>query len=130
MGADPALLYSGYHYPYASYPYAASPTLRHFPLQLWLQLPLRLRPPPGFSPYRPGCPPYRPGCPPYHPSCPPYHPYRRPYHSHRRCRRPPFTGITADGRHVANSVGALHIVKREAEADADADAYYGYGGYF
>merc|ERR1712080_517149 len=42
----------------------------------------------------------------------------------------PFTGITADGRHVANSVGALHIVKREAEADADADAYYGYGGYY
>merc|ERR1711997_853587 len=44
----------------------------------------------------------------------------------------PFTGITADVRHVADSVGAVHIVKREAEADADADAdaYYGYGGYY
>merc|ERR1711914_46275 len=31
--------------------------------------------------------------------------------------------------YYANSGGAVHIVKREAEADADADAAYYYSGY-
>merc|ERR1711962_1263515 len=31
--------------------------------------------------------------------------------------------------YYANSGGAVHIVKRDADADADADAYYGVYGY-
>merc|ERR1711872_132997 len=44
-------------------------------------------------------------------------------------------GYAASGRYVADSVGAVHVAKREAEADADAlyRTYgyrgYGYGGY-
>merc|ERR1739838_691973 len=40
-------------------------------------------------------------------------------------------GYAASGRYVADSVGAVHIAKREAEAEpeADADAYYGTYGY-
>merc|ERR1719187_871759 len=44
-------------------------------------------------------------------------------------------GYAASGRYVADSVGAVHVAKREAEADADAlyRSYgyrgYGYGGY-
>merc|ERR1712147_175153 len=35
----------------------------------------------------------------------------------------------ASGRYVADSVGAVHIAKREAEAEAEADAYYRSYGY-
>merc|ERR1711910_35799 len=40
-------------------------------------------------------------------------------------------GYAASGRYVADSVGAVHIAKREAEAEpeADADAYYSTYGY-
>merc|ERR1712025_368952 len=42
-------------------------------------------------------------------------------------------GYAASGRYVADSVGAVHIAKREAEAEpeaeADADAYYRSYGY-
>merc|ERR1711970_1566069 len=36
-------------------------------------------------------------------------------------------GYAASGRYVADSVGAVHVAKREAEADADA--FYGSYGY-
>merc|ERR1712072_1364436 len=40
-------------------------------------------------------------------------------------------GYAASGHYRADSVGAVHIAKREAEADAEADAdaeaFYGYG---
>merc|ERR1711920_807381 len=42
-------------------------------------------------------------------------------------------GYAASGRYVADSVGAVHVAKREAEAEpeaeADADAYYNTYGY-
>merc|ERR1712128_274554 len=43
-------------------------------------------------------------------------------------------GYAGAGRYVANSVGAVHVAKREAEAEPEADAdalygAYGYGGY-
>ena len=40
-------------------------------------------------------------------------------------------GYAASGRYHADSFGAVHIAKREAEAEpeAEADAFYGYSGY-
>ena len=40
-------------------------------------------------------------------------------------------GYAASGQYHADSFGAVHIAKREAEAEpeAEADAYYGYSGY-
>merc|ERR1719402_2166671 len=38
-------------------------------------------------------------------------------------------GYAASGRYVADSVGAVHVAKREADADADADALYRSYGY-
>merc|ERR1739838_1216207 len=39
-------------------------------------------------------------------------------------------GYAGAGRYVANSVGAVHVAKREAEAEPEAEAdAYGYGGY-
>merc|ERR1712211_130440 len=36
-------------------------------------------------------------------------------------------GYAASGIYRADSVGAVHIAKREPEAEAEADPYYGYG---
>merc|ERR1712117_232302 len=38
-------------------------------------------------------------------------------------------GYAASGRYVADSFGAVHIAKREAEAEPEADAYYGYNNF-
>merc|ERR1719288_498560 len=38
-------------------------------------------------------------------------------------------GYAASGRYVADSVGAVHIAKREAEAEPEADAQYSTYGY-
>merc|ERR1712060_895610 len=39
------------------------------------------------------------------------------------------TVVAKAASYYANSGGAVHIVKRDADADADADAYYGVYGY-
>jgi len=36
-------------------------------------------------------------------------------------------GYAASGNYVADSFGAVHIAKREADAEPEADALYGYG---
>merc|ERR1719462_937490 len=36
-------------------------------------------------------------------------------------------GYAASGNYVADSFGAVHIAKREADAEPEADAFYGYG---
>merc|ERR1712227_655580 len=38
-------------------------------------------------------------------------------------------GYAASGHYVADSVGAVHVAKREAEAEPEADAVYGTYGY-
>merc|ERR1712168_183059 len=38
-------------------------------------------------------------------------------------------GYAASGNYVADSFGAVHIAKREADAEPEADAYYGSYGY-
>merc|ERR1712227_312802 len=38
-------------------------------------------------------------------------------------------GYAASGHYVADSVGAVHVAKREAEAEPEADALYGNYGY-
>merc|ERR1711962_504946 len=117
--ADPALLYSslgyGFHHPYTYGAYApyAVPAVHSAAVKSVVETPRRgedhcARRPRGVQ----RCPSRR---------------YRRPRRlQHRRpCRRP----VVHTAGYHANSGGAVHIVKRDADADADADAAYYYSGY-
>merc|ERR1712227_1114102 len=51
-------------------------------------------------------------------------------YTHPYGRWPPYGGVFYNAYNYANSVGAVHVVKKreaEAEAEADPEAWYGYG---